>query len=45
MDWLVLVRARSGLCLLCFERDPGMCHRTLLLSAVAAQAEVVDLFA
>ena len=31
--------------LLCFERDPGHCHRTLLLNAVAAEAEVVDLFA
>lgn len=30
--------------LLCFERDPGMCHRTLLLAAVADGAEVVDLF-
>lgn len=30
--------------LLCFERDPGMCHRTLLHQAVAAGAEVVDLF-
>lgn len=31
--------------LLCFERDPGHCHRTLLLAAVAQGAEVVDLFA
>ena len=30
--------------LLCFERDPGGCHRTLLLRSVAANAEVVDLF-
>jgi uncharacterized protein (DUF488 family) len=30
--------------LLCFERDPGGCHRALLLAAVAPQAEVVDLF-
>src|SRR3954447_1662104 len=29
--------------LLCFERDPGHCHRTLLLKTVAADAEVVDL--
>ncbi|MGF7146961.1 uncharacterized protein (DUF488 family) [Sphingomonas zeicaulis] len=29
--------------LLCFERDPGMCHRTLLLKAVAPDAEIVDL--
>ena len=31
--------------LLCFERDPGGCHRSLLLDAVAPDAEVVDLFA
>jgi uncharacterized protein (DUF488 family) len=31
--------------LLCFERDPGGCHRTLLLGSVAPDAEVVDLFA
>jgi hypothetical protein len=30
--------------LLCFEREPGGCHRTLLLHAVAPDAEVVDLF-
>ncbi|QIK77621.1 DUF488 domain-containing protein [Sphingomonas piscis] len=31
--------------LLCFEREPGGCHRSLLLKAVAPEAEVVDLFA
>ena len=31
--------------LLCFERDPCHCHRTLLLDAVAAGEEVVDLYA
>ena len=31
--------------LLCFERDPAGCHRTLLIAAVAPEAEVVDLFA
>jgi uncharacterized protein (DUF488 family) len=31
--------------LLCFERQPAHCHRTLLLDAVAPDAEVVDLFA
>jgi uncharacterized protein (DUF488 family) len=30
--------------LLCMEREPAHCHRTLLLRAVAADAEVVDLF-
>jgi len=31
--------------LLCYERDPRTCHRTLLLAAIAADAEVMDLFA
>ena len=31
--------------LLCYERDPAGCHRTLLLAAVAPDAEVMDLFA
>jgi uncharacterized protein (DUF488 family) len=31
--------------LLCFERDPGGCHRSLLIASAAADAEVVDLFA
>ena len=31
--------------LLCYERDPGCCHRTLLLAAVGKGAEVVDLYA
>ena len=31
--------------LLCFEREPRHCHRTLLLEAIAARAEVVDLYA
>uniref|UniRef100_UPI0035CA8CC7 DUF488 domain-containing protein n=1 Tax=uncultured Sphingomonas sp. TaxID=158754 RepID=UPI0035CA8CC7 len=31
--------------LLCFERDPRHCHRTLLLAAEADDAEVIDLFA
>lgn len=30
--------------LLCFEREPGGCHRTLLLRSVAPDVEVVDLF-
>jgi len=30
--------------LLCFEREPEHCHRTLLLSAVAPEAEVLHLF-
>ena len=31
--------------LLCMERDPAECHRTLLLNAIAPDAQVVDLFA
>ena len=30
--------------LLCMEREPAHCHRTLLLDAVAADADVVDLY-
>jgi uncharacterized protein (DUF488 family) len=31
--------------LLCFERDPDMCHRTLLLDAEGEGAEIIDLIA
>ena len=31
--------------LLCFERDPGMCHRSLLIDAEMPEAEVEHLFA
>jgi uncharacterized protein (DUF488 family) len=31
--------------LLCFERNPSHCHRSLLLDAVAAGAEIEHLFA
>ena len=37
--------AEKPTALLCFERDPAMCHRTLLIEAIADEAEVVDLFA
>jgi uncharacterized protein (DUF488 family) len=30
--------------LLCMEREPAHCHRTLLLKAVAPDAEVIDLY-
>lgn len=30
---------------LCFEREPAECHRTLLLDTVAPDAERIDLFA
>ena len=41
---LDLAREKSS-ALLCFERDPCVCHRTLLLDAVGEGMEVVDLFA
>ncbi len=41
---LELARERPT-ALLCMEREPAHCHRTLLLKAVAADAEVIDLFA
>ena len=31
--------------LLCYEREPGGCHRTLLIRSALPGAEVVDLFA
>jgi uncharacterized protein (DUF488 family) len=31
--------------LLCMEREPRHCHRTLLLKAVAPDADVIDLYA
>ena len=31
--------------LLCMEREPAHCHRTLLLNAVAPEADIVDLYA
>lgn len=31
--------------LLCFERDPSSCHRTLLWQAAAPDSEIVDLYA
>ena len=31
--------------LMCMERDPAHCHRTLLLDAVASDAEVIHLYA
>ena len=43
-EMLGLAREKPS-ALLCFERDPAGCHRTLLLAAIAPDAEVVDLFA
>lgn len=41
---LALARERPS-ALLCMERDPTHCHRSLLLDAVAVDAEVVHLYA
>jgi uncharacterized protein (DUF488 family) len=35
----------SATALLCFERDPGGCHRSLLVTAALPEAEIVNLFA
>lgn len=39
-----MAAARST-ALLCFEREPACCHRSLLVASVFPGAEVVDLFA
>jgi uncharacterized protein (DUF488 family) len=43
-EMLELARERPS-ALLCMEREPAHCHRTLLLNAVAGDAEVVHLYA
>lgn len=42
---MLALAAEKPSALLCFERDPAHCHRTLLLAAMGDGAEVVDLFA
>jgi uncharacterized protein (DUF488 family) len=39
------IAARESVALLCFERDPAGCHRTLLIEAILPDAEPVHLFA
>lgn len=41
---LALVEEKAS-ALLCYEREPSGCHRSLLIESVAPEAEVVDLFA
>jgi uncharacterized protein (DUF488 family) len=41
---LELAREKAS-ALLCYEREPAGCHRSLLLAAVAPEAEVTHLFA
>ena len=43
-EMLELAREKPS-ALLCMEREPAHCHRTLLLKAVAPDAEIVDLYA
>lgn len=43
-EMLELAREKPS-ALLCMEREPAHCHRTLLLRSVATDAEVVDLYA
>lgn len=42
---LAALAAERPTALLCFERDPASCHRSLLIDAALPEAEVVDLFA
>ena len=42
---MVALASEKPSALLCYEREPGGCHRTLLLKAAAPDVEVVDLFA
>ena len=40
---MLALAAEKPSALLCFERDPAHCHRTLLLNAVGQDAEIIDL--
>ncbi len=42
---MLALAAEKPSALLCYEREPEHCHRTLLLDAVAPDAEVTHLFA
>ena len=41
---LALVEEKSS-ALLCYEREPSGCHRSLLIESVAPDADVTDLYA
>jgi len=41
---MLSLAAETPSALLCYERDPAHCHRTLLLDAVGEGVEVVDLY-
>ncbi len=42
---MLALAAEMPSALLCFERNPAHCHRTLLLEAVGQGATVIDLYA
>ena len=42
---LLAMAEERATALLCFEREPSACHRSLLVEAIMPDAEVVDLFA
>lgn len=44
MAQLRAMAAERATALLCFEREPANCHRSLLVMAALPEAEVVDLF-
>ncbi len=41
---MIDLAAEKPSALLCYEREPGGCHRTLLLRTVVPEAEVVNLY-
>jgi uncharacterized protein (DUF488 family) len=41
---LIDLAREQSTALLCFERDPACCHRTLLIESIMPDAEVVELF-
>jgi len=45
LDSLADLAASRPVCLLCFERDPALCHRRLLAERLASRGfRTVDLF-
>jgi uncharacterized protein (DUF488 family) len=44
-EQLIELAGEKPTALLCFERDPACCHRTLLIDAVMPDADVTHLFA
>jgi uncharacterized protein (DUF488 family) len=41
---MLALAAEKPSALLCYERDPATCHRSLLIDAIAPDAEVIDLY-